>query len=168
MRVTTGCCWRKDIRTGGGSGRCWVGSRYCRYRRDREVGWSSLHRESVLPEGWARRSIAKTGRKMGRFWPCRCGWQTAGSAPIEKSFRNVAIRRDWHTMVSFSRSKRKFWIVCLRLLRQKVPLTIINCTSAPPASKALTQLQKAGFRKIGPLYFVEIPALEKPFWGLIF
>jgi hypothetical protein len=66
-----------------------------RYRRDREVGWSSLHRDSVLPEGWARRSIAKTGRKMGRFWPCRCGWQTAGSAPIEKSFRNVAIRRDW-------------------------------------------------------------------------
>ena len=57
--------------TGGGSGRCWVGSRCCRYRRDREIGWSSLHRKSVLPEGWVRRSIAKTGRKMVRF--CRAG-----------------------------------------------------------------------------------------------
>ncbi|SPE44041.1 hypothetical protein SBA7_270019 [Candidatus Sulfotelmatobacter sp. SbA7] len=27
--------------------------------------------------------------------PRRCGWQAAGSAPIEKSFRNVAIRRCW-------------------------------------------------------------------------
>ena len=87
---------------------CSAGSLCSRYRRDREIVWSSLHRKSVLPEGWARRSIAKTLRKMGRFWPCRCGWQTAGSAPIAKSFRNVAIRRDWHTMVSFSRSKRKF------------------------------------------------------------
>jgi hypothetical protein len=73
-------------------------------------GGSSLHRESVLPEGWARRSIARTGRTMVRFWPCRCGWQTDGSAPIEESFRNVAIRRDGRTMVSFSRSKRKFRI----------------------------------------------------------
>jgi len=89
-------------------GRCWAGSRYYPRRRDRERGWSSLHRKLVLSEGWARRSIAKTGRKMVRFWPCPCGWQTAGSAPIEKSFRNVAIRRDGHTMVSFSRSKRKF------------------------------------------------------------
>src|ERR1019366_2433832 len=150
MRVTTGCCWRKDIRTGGGSGRCWVGSRYCRYRRDREVGWSSLHRESVLPEGWARRSIAKTGRKMGRFWPCRCGWQTAGSAPIEKSFRNVAIRRDWHTMVSFSRSKKKIWIGLLRLLKQKIPLTQIQFPKSPPGIKGFDAITKAGFPKNRP------------------
>jgi hypothetical protein len=45
---------------------CSAGSLCSRYRRDREIVWSSLHRKSVLPEGWARRSIAKTGR-------ARCG-----------------------------------------------------------------------------------------------
>jgi hypothetical protein len=88
--------------------RCWAGSFCSRYRRDREIGWSRLHRKSVLPEGWARRSIAKTGRKMVRFWPCRCGWQTDGGALIEKSFHNVAIRRDGRIMGPFSRSNRKF------------------------------------------------------------
>jgi len=38
----------------------------------------------------------------------------------------------------------------------------------PLASRVLTKLQKAGFRKTEPLYSVEVPALEKPFWGLIF
>src|ERR1035437_7166760 len=28
--------------------------------------------------------------QVGRFWPCQCGWQTAWSAPIEKSFHNAA------------------------------------------------------------------------------
>ena len=51
---------------------------------------------------------------MERFWPCRCGWQTAGSAPIEKSFRNVAIRRDGYMMVSFSRSKRRFVMMTIK------------------------------------------------------
>ena len=32
---------------------------------------------------------------MGRFWPWRCGWQTAGSAPIEKSFRNCRDQARW-------------------------------------------------------------------------
>jgi hypothetical protein len=35
MRVTTGYSWLKDISRADGSGRCWVGSRYCRYRRDK-------------------------------------------------------------------------------------------------------------------------------------
>jgi len=48
--------------------------------------------ESDLPEGWARRSIVKTGRKMVRSWRARADNQTAGSAPIEKSFRKVAVR----------------------------------------------------------------------------
>lgn len=39
-------------------------------------------------------------------------------------------------------------IVCPKLLRQTSPLIIIHYTSAPPASKALTKLQKADFRKI--------------------
>ena len=58
--------------------------------------------------------------------------------------------------------------VCLKLLRKRGPLIIINCISAPPVSKALTKLPKAGFRKIEPLYFVEVPALGKPFWELTF
>jgi hypothetical protein len=89
--------------------RCWAGSRCSRYRRDKETGWwLSLHRESALPKGWARRSIAKTERKMGRSWLCRCGWQTSGTAPTEKRFSIVATGRDGCTMVPFSRSKRKF------------------------------------------------------------
>src|SRR6202035_4883036 len=50
---------------------------------------------------------------MGRFWPCRCGWQTGGSAPIENAFRNVEIRRDGCMMVPFSRSKGRFRMDCL-------------------------------------------------------
>jgi len=45
--------WRvalKGKETGGGSGRCWVGSRCCRYQRDREMV-DSIAAESVLPAG---------------------------------------------------------------------------------------------------------------------
>ena len=73
-----------------------------------EIGVAVQDQEVRLPEGWRGGVLQKQGRKMERFWPCRCGWQTAGSAPIEKSFRNVAIRRDGRMMVSFSRSKRRF------------------------------------------------------------
>src|ERR1700680_2735625 len=48
-------------------------------------------------------------------------------------------------------------ILCLKLLRKSAPSIIINCTSAPPALRALTKLQKAAFRKIEPLYLVEVP-----------
>jgi len=54
--------------------------------------------ESASEIGLTRRlgeeEYCKNRAKMVRFWLCRCGWQTAGSAPIEKSIRNVAIRRD--------------------------------------------------------------------------
>jgi len=33
----TGCPWRKDIWTGGGSERCWAGSRHCCGQRDRSM-----------------------------------------------------------------------------------------------------------------------------------
>jgi DDE family transposase len=69
--------------------------------------WSPDQLAATAGEDW-RTAGEACALLLGRFWPCRCGWQTAGSAPIEQSFRNVAIRRDWHTMVSFSRSKRKF------------------------------------------------------------
>jgi hypothetical protein len=42
--------------------------------------------ESVYKVVGVRRGVAKTGHKMGRFWPCWRGWQIDGRAPTEKSF----------------------------------------------------------------------------------
>jgi hypothetical protein len=62
----------------------------------------------------------------------------------------------------------KDYSICLKLVRNKVPAITIDWTSVSPASRALTKLQKAAFRKTEPLYLVEAPALGKPFWELIF
>jgi hypothetical protein len=45
---------------------------------------------------------------MGQFWAVLLRMKTVGSAPDEKSFYGAANKRDGCTMVSFSRSKRKF------------------------------------------------------------
>jgi hypothetical protein len=45
---------------------------------------------------------------MGQLWAVLLRMKTVGSAPDEKSFYGVANKRDGCTMVSFSRSKRKF------------------------------------------------------------
>src|SRR6202167_1159415 len=82
MPATTGCCWRKDIRIGGGSERCWAGSRCYRYGRDRELV-AKAAAESVYSGVGARRGVAKVGHKWGNFALCWCGGQTVGSAPDE-------------------------------------------------------------------------------------
>src|ERR1019366_1821458 len=38
--------------------------------------------------------------KMGRFWPCQRRWQTAWSAPIEKSFHNAANGPNGYTLAA--------------------------------------------------------------------
>jgi DDE family transposase len=53
------------------------GSRCYRYRRDRWIVVQSAA-ESVYKVVGVRRGVAKTGHKMGRFWPCRRGWQIDG------------------------------------------------------------------------------------------
>jgi len=49
---------------------------------------------------------------MGQLWAVQLRMKTVGSAPDEKSFYGVANKRDQCTMMSFSRSKRKFQLVC--------------------------------------------------------
>src|SRR5664280_831139 len=79
MRATTGYYWRKDIWRGGGSGRCWAGSRCYRYRRDRWIVVQS-GAESVYKLVGVRRGVAKVctngailgctgadGRPLGRL-----------------------------------------------------------------------------------------------------
>jgi hypothetical protein len=50
---------------------------------------------------------------------------TVGSAPIEKSFRNVANRRDGITVVSLSRSKGKFRVMMRNLMTQQSFRTVV-------------------------------------------
>jgi hypothetical protein len=93
--------------TGGGSERCWAGSHCHRCRRDRERGWSSLHRN---------RSYQRLGEE--EYWKNRAQNGAIPAVPVrmadrqersdEESFHNVVNRRDGRTMVSFSRSKRRF------------------------------------------------------------
>src|ERR1019366_3699096 len=85
MPATTGFCWRKDILIGGGSERCWAGSRCYRYGRDRELV-AKAAAESVYSGVGVRRGVVKVGHKWGNFVLCWCGWQTVGSAPDENRF----------------------------------------------------------------------------------
>jgi hypothetical protein len=59
--------------------------------------------------------LVGTRPQIGQFWAVLLQMKTVGSAPDEKSFYGAANRRDKCTMVSFSRSKRKFRLYRLRL-----------------------------------------------------
>jgi len=50
---------------------------------------------------------------MGQFGAVLLRMKTVGSVPDEKSFYGAANKRDGCTMVSFSRSKRKFRIIAI-------------------------------------------------------
>jgi len=84
-----------------------LGRRCYRCRRDRERVATSAA-ESVYSGVAVRRGVAKTGRKMERFWPCRCGWKTAGSAPMKNRFIMARTGGIGVCSVPFSRSKSKF------------------------------------------------------------
>lgn len=61
--------------------------------------------EIGLTRSWARRSVAKIGRKMGRFRSYRCGWADRRWYSDKKTLHNVGNRRDRCTTVPFSKSK---------------------------------------------------------------
>jgi hypothetical protein len=84
---------------------------------------------------------------------------------MDRSLAEVKVRRGAQNALKYPHAGGK---VQVRGNLGAVCFIIPRKTFAPPALRALTQLQKAGFRKIELLYFVEIPALEKPFWGLTF
>jgi hypothetical protein len=69
---------------GGGSGRCWVGSSYCRWRRKRNGGQVSngvrLQRVGV------RRGVAKVGRKWRNFGGTGAESRTVGVIRCENPF----------------------------------------------------------------------------------
>ena len=81
--------------------------------RDKVVGSAS---EICLIRGWARRSVAKTRRKMRRFRLCRCGWPDRWGYSDERSFHHVTNKRDRGTMVPFLNSKRRSQLMRLPAL----------------------------------------------------
>ena len=54
----------------------------------REIGWSSLHRRSVLPEPGREGMLQKQRAKWGDSGPSQCGWQTVESALMAGKFRS--------------------------------------------------------------------------------
>lgn len=101
-----GLFWRKDIRRGGGLGRCWAGSRCYRYRRDRWIVVQSAA-ESVYKQAGVRRGVGKGGHKWRNFGLYWRRWQAVGSAADEKSFCSAANRRDGCNMVPFLRPRKE-------------------------------------------------------------
>ena len=80
-----------------------------------EAGYEDLNDAERLSQDPTFRLIGSEKIwERGAALPSRLHWfetevlQTAGSASIEKSLRNVTVRRDGRIILPFSRSKRRF------------------------------------------------------------
>ena len=109
-----GDCLAATLRPGNvHSAECWEELLLPEIERQQKLGKEVVFRADaafVILAGAERRSVAKTGGKRERFWPCRCGSPDRRGARVNKTFPRVKNRRVRCILATFSRVKRKFQI----------------------------------------------------------
>src|ERR1700734_3762013 len=120
MRVKTGYCWRKDTGTGGDPRRCWVGSRGCRFRRDRKNRTGSgrqrnyPQRVGVRRQNWSQMAqLASARESLCRGLGAR--WFT------ERFYRNALVTHVQHGQVFCTARRLENYAVTRRRLHQRAP-----------------------------------------------